>query len=158
MAGRLSQLAIGRRWHDNALHFAHGARNRLRSRITISVTPGQEGQVFIGTSAMSTDLDGVVALLYPNTLGRWSEQFDLIDPQGDGIDLSALYIMGEIAGEYVQVVTETTGITPATPFERLPGQCHLVSRRLLHRKYVYLCGPAHRLSRKRARFRAAHPG
>ena len=64
---------------------------------------------------MTTDLVGVVAILYPNTVGRWSEQFDLIDPQGDGIDLSALYVMGEISGEYVQVVTQTTGITPATP-------------------------------------------
>lgn len=84
-------------------------------RITISVTPGQVGQVFIGNSAMSLDLNGVAAILYPNAIGRWSEQFDLIDPQGDGIDLSALYIMGEVPGEYVQVVTETTGITPATP-------------------------------------------
>jgi hypothetical protein len=99
-------------------------------RITISVTPGQEGQVYIGTAAMTTDLDGVAAILYPNTIGRWSEQFDLIDPQGDGIDLSALYIMGEIAGEYVQVVTETTGITPATPLSvylanaiSFPGSC-----------------------------------
>jgi hypothetical protein len=99
-------------------------------RITISVTPGQEGQAFIGTAAMTTDLVGVAAILYPNTIGRWSEQFDLIDPQGDGIDLSALYIMGEIAGEYVQVVTETTGITPATPLSvflasaiSFPGSC-----------------------------------
>ncbi len=99
-------------------------------RIAISVTPGQEGQVYIGTSSMSTDLGGVAAILYPNTIGRWSEQFDLIDPQGDGIDLSALYIMGEIAGEYVQVVTETTGITPATPLTvylagaiAYPGSC-----------------------------------
>lgn len=84
-------------------------------RITISVTPGQVGQVYIGTSSMSADLNGTVAILYPNAVGRWSEQFELIDPQGDGIDLSALYIMGEIPGEYVQVVTETTGITPATP-------------------------------------------
>jgi hypothetical protein len=72
----------------------------------------------------------VVAILYPNTIGRWSEQFDLIDPQGDGIDLSALYILGEIPGEYVQVVTETTGITPATPLSvyladeiSYPGSC-----------------------------------
>jgi hypothetical protein len=99
-------------------------------RITISVTPGQEGQVFVGTASMTTDLDGVVAMLYPNTVGRWSEQFDLIDPQGDGIDLSALYIMGEIPGEFVQVVTETTGITPATPLSvylanaiSFPGSC-----------------------------------
>jgi hypothetical protein len=99
-------------------------------RITISVTPGQEGQVFVGTSSMTTDLAGVVAMLYPNTVGRWSEQFDLIDPQGDGIDLSALYIMGEIPGEFVQVVTETTGITPATPLSvylanaiSFPGSC-----------------------------------
>jgi hypothetical protein len=99
-------------------------------RITISVTPGQEGQVYIGTADMTTDLDGVAAILYPNTIGRWSEQFDLIDPQGDGIDLSALYIMGEIAGEYVQAVTETTGITPATPLSvylanaiSFPGLC-----------------------------------
>jgi hypothetical protein len=99
-------------------------------RITISVTPGQEGQVFVGTASMTTDLNGVAAILYPNTIGRWSEQFDLIDPQGDGIDLSALYIMGEIAGEYVQVVTETTGITPATPLSvylanaiSYPGSC-----------------------------------
>ena len=104
--------------------------NTFVHRITISVTPGQEGQVFIGTSAMSTDLGGMAAILYPNTVGRWSEQFDLIDPQGDGIDLSALYIMGEIAGEYVQVVTETTGITPATPLSiylanaiSFPGSC-----------------------------------
>jgi hypothetical protein len=99
-------------------------------RITISVTPGQEGQVFIGTASMTTDLGGVVAILYPNTIGRWSEQFDLIDPQGDGIDLSALYIMGEISGEYAQVVTQTTGITPATPLSvylasaiSYPGSC-----------------------------------
>jgi len=84
-------------------------------RITISVTPGQEGQVYVGTASMSTDLSGVVAILYPNTIGRWSEQFDLIDPLGDGIDLSALYIVGEIPGEFVQVVTETIGITPPTP-------------------------------------------
>ena len=99
-------------------------------RIAISVTPGQEGEVYIGTSSMSTDLGGVVAILYPNTVGRWSEQFDLIDPQGDGIDLSALYIMGEVSGEYVQVVTETTGITPPTPLSvylanviSYPGSC-----------------------------------
>jgi hypothetical protein len=99
-------------------------------RITISVTPGQVGQVFIGTSSMSTDLGGAAAILYPNTVGRWSEQFDLTDPQGDGIDLSALYIMGEVSGEYVQVVTETTGITPATPLSlylanaiSYPGLC-----------------------------------
>lgn len=99
-------------------------------RITISVTPGQEGQVYVGTSSMSTDLGGVAAILFPNTVGRWSEQFDLVDPQGDGIDLSALYIMGEIPGEYVQVVTETTGITPATPLSvylanaiSYPGAC-----------------------------------
>ncbi|HEX5229202.1 MAG TPA: hypothetical protein VFW44_15915 [Bryobacteraceae bacterium] len=99
-------------------------------RVTISVTPGQEGQVFIGTSALDTALDGAIAILYPNTIGRWSEQFDLIDPQGDGIDLSALYIMGEIPGEYVQVVTETTGVTPATLFSvnlasliAFPGSC-----------------------------------
>jgi hypothetical protein len=99
-------------------------------RITISVTPGQVGQVFIGTSSMSTDLGGVIAVLYPNSVGRWSEQFDLIDPQGDGIDLSALYIMGEVSGEYVQVVTENTGITPATPLSvyladaiSYPGSC-----------------------------------
>jgi hypothetical protein len=84
-------------------------------RIAISVTPGQVGQVYIGTSSMNTDLGGVLAILYPNSIGRWSEQFDLTDPQGDGIDLSALYILGEIPGEYVQVVTETTGVTPATP-------------------------------------------
>ncbi|MGA2878162.1 MAG: hypothetical protein ABSG13_04360 [Bryobacteraceae bacterium] len=99
-------------------------------RITISVTPGQEGQVYIGTGSMSTDLGGVVAILFPNTVGRWSEQFDLVDPQGDGIDLSALYILGEIPGEYVQVVTETTGIAPATPLSvylanviSYPGSC-----------------------------------
>ena len=99
-------------------------------RITISVTPGQVGQVYIGTSAMSTDLVGVAAILYPNAVGRWSEQFDLIDPQGDGIDLSALYVMGEVSAEYVQVVTETTGITPATPLSvslasliSYPGSC-----------------------------------
>lgn len=103
-------------------------------RITISVTPGQVGQVYIGTSAMSTNLSGMVAILYPNAVGRWSEQFDLIDPQGDGIDLSALYIMGEIPGEYVQVVTETTGITPATPLSvslanaiSYPGSCTAAS-------------------------------
>jgi hypothetical protein len=99
-------------------------------RISISVTPGQEGQVYVGTASMSTDLGGVVAILFPNSVGRWSEQFDLIDPQGDGIDLSALYIMGEIPGEFVQVVTDTTGITPATPLSvylanaiSFPGSC-----------------------------------
>jgi hypothetical protein len=104
--------------------------NTFVHRITISVTPGQVGQVFIGTAAMSTDLGGVVAILYPNSIGRWSEQFDLVDPQGDGIDLSALYIQGEVSGEYVQVVTETLGITPATPLSvylanaiSFPGSC-----------------------------------
>lgn len=104
--------------------------NTFVHRITISVTPGQVGQVYIGTASMNEDLGGVVAILYPNSVGRWSEQFDLIDPQGDGIDLGALYILGEVPGEYVQVVTETTGITPATPFSvylanaiSFPGSC-----------------------------------
>jgi hypothetical protein len=99
-------------------------------RVTISVTPGQSGQVYVGTASMSTDLGGVVAILSPNPIGRWSEQFDLIDPQGDGIDLSALYVMGEVGGEYAQVATETTGITPATPLSvylanvvSYPGDC-----------------------------------
>jgi hypothetical protein len=99
-------------------------------RISIAVTPGQEGEVYIGTSSLSTDLAGVIAILFPNTVGRWSEQFDLVDPQGDGIDLSALYIMGEVSGEYVQIVTETTGVTPATPLSvylageiSYPGAC-----------------------------------
>ncbi len=99
-------------------------------RITISVTPGQEGEVYIGTSSMSTDLAGVIAILVPNAVGRWSEQFDLLDPQGDGIDLSALFIMGDVAGEYVQVVTETTGVKPTTPLSvylaseiSYPGAC-----------------------------------
>ena len=124
-------------------------------RITISVTPGQVGQVFIGTSAMSTDLGGIVAILYPNSVGRWSEQFDLIDPQGDGIDLSALYILGEVPGEYVASCNRDNRYHARHAVERLPGQRDRVSGRL-YRQHLHVCGTANGLSGQRADFRGAN--
>jgi len=82
--------------------------------LRVQVVPGGAGLVFLGTATMNTaTLDGVYAILYPNALGRWSETFELDDPEGDGISTDDLYVQTEIPGEQVIVSTTTTGITPA---------------------------------------------
>lgn len=86
------------------------------SKMVVSVTPGQTGKVYIGNSTLDpSTLAGVYAVLYPNSSGAWSEEFELSDPQGDGIDLSTIYVLGAVTGEQVSIGTYTSGTTPATP-------------------------------------------
>jgi len=83
-------------------------------RLRVQVVPGGAGMIFLGNATMNTaTLDGVYAILYPNAVGRWSETFELDDPEGDGISTDDLYVQTEVPGEQVIVSTITTGITPA---------------------------------------------
>lgn len=85
-------------------------------RIFVSVVPGYTGKVYVGTSSMNTStLAGVVAILFPNAVGRWSEEFELIDPLGDGINLANLYVIGDQSGDILSTYTESTGVTPNSP-------------------------------------------
>jgi hypothetical protein len=82
--------------------------------LRVQVIPGGAGLIFLGTATMNTaTLDGVYAILYPNAVGRWSETFELDDPEGDGISTDDLYVQTEVPGEQAIVATTTTGITPA---------------------------------------------
>jgi hypothetical protein len=82
-------------------------------RLRVQVVPGGAGLVFLGTATMNTaTLDGVYAILYPNAVGRWSETFEIDDPEGDGISTDDLYVQTEVPGEAVIVSTITTGVTP----------------------------------------------
>ncbi len=81
--------------------------------LRVQVVPGGAGLVFLGTSSMNTaTLDGVYAILYPNSVGRWSETFELDDAEGDGISTDDLYVQTEVPGEQVIVSTMASGITP----------------------------------------------
>lgn len=94
------------------------------SRLRISVTPGQTGKIFVGNASMNTaTLAGVYEILSPNPVGRMSEEFNLNDPDGDGIDTSEIYVAGDVPGEYALVSTLTKGVTPAQKFvEAFSGQ------------------------------------
>jgi hypothetical protein len=82
--------------------------------LRVQVIPGGAGMIFLGNASMNTaTLDGVYAILYPNAQGRWSETFELDDPEGDGISTDDIYIQTEVPGERAIVATTTTGITPA---------------------------------------------
>lgn len=79
------------------------------SHLLVSVTAGQTGKMYIGSSTMNTStLAGVYAILYPNSMGRWSETFELIDEVGNGIPSSNLYVKAQISGESVLVFSVIT--------------------------------------------------
>jgi hypothetical protein len=80
----------------------------------VSVIPGQTGKIYVGSSTMNTTtFAGVYAILYPNSTGRWSETFDVLDPEGDGIPSSSFYFLPQVSGEGVIVSSNTTSKTPA---------------------------------------------
>lgn len=79
------------------------------SHLLISVTPGQSGKMYIGSSTMNTyTLAGVYAILYPNHAGRWSEAFELDDARGNGIHSNDIYVAAAVNGESVIVSTTTS--------------------------------------------------
>lgn len=87
-----------------------------KHRVQISIIPGLTGKVYLGNAAMNTStMSGVFAVLFPNSVGNWSEEFDLVDPLGDGIDTSTIYVLGDQSGGWVGTSFETTGVTPGTP-------------------------------------------
>jgi hypothetical protein len=72
--------------------------------IRLSVVPGTSGKVYIGSSAMNTStLAGVAAILYPNSSGSMSEEFELKDILCGGIDLSNIYVAGGVSGEQITI-------------------------------------------------------
>lgn len=87
----------------------------MAASVKISVTPGQTGKVYIGNASMNTStLAGLYQVLEPNSVGRMSEEFNLVDPLGDGIDTSAIYVTGDVSGEYALISTLVKGVTPST--------------------------------------------
>jgi hypothetical protein len=77
------------------------------------VTPGGAGKIYIGSAAMNVaTFTGVYAILYPNSVGRWSETLELEDPEGDGIPTNSLYVAAEVPGEQAVVYTSATGVAP----------------------------------------------
>ncbi len=89
------------------------ARGNVK-HLLVSVVPGEEGKIYIGSSSMDTNaLSGVDAILYPNAIGRWSETLEIDDPEGDGIQTDNIYLISEIPGESAIVSTVATGIAPA---------------------------------------------
>jgi hypothetical protein len=82
-------------------------------RLRIQVVPGGDGKIYIGSANMDTSaLTGVYAILYPNSVGRWSETLEIEDPEGDGISTGDLCIQSEVLGEQAIVSTITTGVVP----------------------------------------------
>jgi hypothetical protein len=79
----------------------------------VQVVPGGVGKIYIGSANMDTSaLTGVYAILYPNSVGRWSETLEIDDPEGDGISTNDLYIQTEVLGEQAIVTTLATGVVP----------------------------------------------
>jgi hypothetical protein len=75
-----------------SLDFVHAFR--------ISTVPGNTGKIFIGLPTMNTStLAGVAAVLYPNSVGRWSEEFLWNGGSGNIINLNGLAIAGQVSGE-----------------------------------------------------------
>jgi hypothetical protein len=82
-------------------------------RLRIQVVPGGVGKIYIGSAGMDTGaFTGVYAILYPNSVGRWSETLEIEDPEGDGISTNDLCIQSEVLGESAIVSTLATGVVP----------------------------------------------
>lgn len=87
------------------------------SYLRAQVVPGQVGKIYIGSVSMNiSTLAGVYAVLYPNTIGRWSETLEIKDPEGDGIPTDSFYVAAEVPGEQVMVYTSMTSIIPPDGF------------------------------------------
>lgn len=89
--------------------------------LKVSVIPGQTGKVYVGTATMNRATGaGVLAILYPNSVGRWSEEYDLSDDflsiGRDSIDTSSLYVTGDVATEGVTVAAYQSGSAAPSPF------------------------------------------
>lgn len=107
-----------------------GSANKNK-RMTISIVPGGSGKVYIGTSSMNTStLAGVYAILYPNSVGKMSEQFELIDHSScSNLDTSNVYVAGDVASEQI-----TVGLTD--PGESNTSYCSTYGT--LHAEYAGL--------------------
>jgi hypothetical protein len=81
--------------------------------LRVQVVPGGVGKIYIGSADMDTSVfTGVYAILYPNSIGRFSETLEIEDPEGDGISTNDLSIQSEVLGEQAIVSTMTTGVVP----------------------------------------------
>ena len=82
-------------------------------RLRVQVVPGGVGKIYIGSANMDTSaFTGVYAILYPNSVGRWSETLEVDDPEGDGVSTNDLCIQSEVLGEQAIVTTMATGVVP----------------------------------------------
>jgi len=71
------------------------------SKIFFQVIPGLTGKMYIGTPGMNkVTLSGVARVLWPNTAGGFSENFEIESQDGeDSIRLSQYAIDADVAGE-----------------------------------------------------------
>ncbi len=76
------------------------------SYLTVSMVPGGSGKIYLGSSTMNiSTLSGVLAILYPNSVGRWSETFAM-DNNDQRIKADQLYAIAQVSGEQVTTMSE----------------------------------------------------
>lgn len=68
---------------------------------SVSAVPGGVGKIYIGKSTMNkATLQDVFMVLYPNSVGRWSESFyDVVDHQDKRFYTGNLYVAADAAGD-----------------------------------------------------------
>ena len=88
-----------------ALSTGSGNPSNKVNSVEIRAVPGYACKAFIGVAGMNTTtLAGVLAVIYPNSSGGWSDRYKIQDPRaGDGIDLSTLYVAGQCGWEATQI-------------------------------------------------------
>ncbi len=84
--------------------------------VEFRAVPGYACKAYIGTAGMDrTTLANVLAVIYPNSTGGWSDRYRIEDPRlGDGVDLSTLRVAGDCPGEQITVAWFQTGTVLAT--------------------------------------------
>lgn len=82
-----------------ALSTNPGGGSQLVNKVRIQVIPGQSCKIYVGTNTLTGSNDAF-AVLFPNPTGGWSEKWELQDPRnGDGIDISKIYVKTDCPGE-----------------------------------------------------------
>ncbi len=73
----------------------------VASKLFVQVIPGLTGKTYLGTTAMNkTTLDGVARVLWPNSAGGFSENFEIESQDGENsIRLMDYAIDADTAGE-----------------------------------------------------------
>jgi len=73
----------------------------VASKLFVQVIPGLTGKTYLGTPAMNkTTLDGVVRVLWPNSAGGFSENFEIESEDGENsIRLLDYAVDADTAGE-----------------------------------------------------------